>query len=172
MEKPIPADDEIHGFLDAIRGGAVAAFEDYLGRYGAAIASAESSNGGIPLVWAASFGMKGMVERLLDAGAKVETKARGGWTPLLYAVANGKNDVVALLLDRGASPEAQDGLGNTAVMLAYKKEFPAVAAAIESFVARQQQAAEAELNMIKSRREQLKNLRPVRPSLKKLQPKL
>jgi cytohesin len=58
-----------------------------------------------------------VVEALLDAGAKLETKVGSKGTALGWAAEGGKLDVVRCLLDRGAKIDAKRG-GNTALALA------------------------------------------------------
>jgi outer membrane protein assembly factor BamB len=60
------------------------------------------------LLSAAREGDLAVVERLLDAGADIDSADRYGSTALAAAAVNGHLDVVRLLLDRGADPDIKE----------------------------------------------------------------
>jgi hypothetical protein len=65
----------------------------------------------IGLHLAAYFGVKAIVELLLEKGANIEAANRLGWTPLHWASQSGHIDVIKLLLEKGANIEAANRLG-------------------------------------------------------------
>ena len=69
--------------------------------------------GDTPLLWAAGFGHKGVVEMLITKGADVNAKAEGGWTPLHYATGGNDKEIVELLIAKGADLNAKDVDGET-----------------------------------------------------------
>jgi cytohesin len=64
--------------------------------------------GDTPLLWAAGFGHKGVVEMLITKGADVNAKAEGGWTPLHYATGGNDKEIVELLIAKGADLNAKN----------------------------------------------------------------
>jgi len=56
-----------------------------------------------PLMIAAHYGHKDIVQILLDNGANIDHQEEHGWTALMAAAANGEKDMVQLLLDRRAN---------------------------------------------------------------------
>jgi ankyrin repeat protein len=54
-----------------------------------------------------SFGLKAIVEALIDQGADIEAKYKNGETALCIAAIKGDIEVVKLLLDKGAEVEAK-----------------------------------------------------------------
>ena len=66
---------------------------------------------------AAARGNAGMVELLVDAGAKINFP---GHYPLLLAAQLGHADVVGLLLDAEADPNVRDDNGNSALDFAFR----------------------------------------------------
>jgi uncharacterized protein len=75
----------------------------------------EGSYHGPVLKIAAELGHLGVVELLLDRGAKIEATDDLGQRPLLSAARYGRTDVVRLLLDRGAELDGEDWSDNTAL---------------------------------------------------------
>ncbi len=67
-----------------------------------------SSDDPVALVGAASVGNAAEVERLLDLGFPIDTRADGGGTALHAASYAGSAPTVRLLLERGADLEAPD----------------------------------------------------------------
>lgn len=62
---------------------------------------------------------KGIVQLLIDHGAKLDIKDKYGWTPLMYASFQGNSDLVKFYIDSGIDPNIQDTTyKNTALMLA------------------------------------------------------
>ena len=60
---------------------------------------------------AAFFGIKAIVQLLLEKGAEIEAKDNYGRTPLSWAAENGHEATVKLLLEKGAEIEAKDNYG-------------------------------------------------------------
>jgi len=58
--------------------------------------------GDTPLLWAAGFGHKKIVEMLINEGANVNAKAEQGWTPLHYATGANDRETAELLIANGA----------------------------------------------------------------------
>jgi len=76
--------------------------------------NAKGPNAGLtPLHRAAYYGLKEIVELLLDKGADVNAKEEVGWTPLHYAAAMSHKAIAELLLDKGADVNAKDDGGDT-----------------------------------------------------------
>ena len=74
-----------------------------------------------PLHMAAGKGQTGVVQELLAAGARTESRNRQGATPLMWAAANGALPVIAALLAKGAQPGMADNEGDTALHYAANK---------------------------------------------------
>lgn len=69
-----------------------------------------------------------MAQRLLEAGANVEQTDASGEPPLLTATRLGDADMVEVLLIQGAQVDARDvPYGQTALMMAVREEYPALA---------------------------------------------
>jgi uncharacterized protein len=68
---------------------------------------------------AALRGKLAIVQRLVAAGAKLETE---GWAPLHYAAFNGHADVIRYLIDKQVSVDARAPNGQTALMFAAKND--------------------------------------------------
>ncbi|KAK5219300.1 hypothetical protein LTR47_011554 [Exophiala xenobiotica] len=75
--------------------------------------SRKDNYGRTPLSWAVNQGHRGMVELLLDHGARVNFKDRSMLTALHIAVTGQHRDVVSLLLEHGARLEAKAEHGDT-----------------------------------------------------------
>ncbi len=75
---------------------------------------------------AALEGQKGVVEKMLDEGADVNTPDEDGRTPLMYAAFNGHIEIIRLLLEKGATVNTCDSNGRTALMMASSGPYPAV----------------------------------------------
>ena len=61
--------------------------------------------------WAATSGDRDIVELLLNAGTKIETRDNNGDTPLTLAARSGDSDIVELLLTAGANIAAKNKVG-------------------------------------------------------------
>ncbi|MCX6774222.1 MAG: ankyrin repeat domain-containing protein, partial [Candidatus Micrarchaeota archaeon] len=59
------------------------------------------------LLDAALIGNVKRVERLLKAGADVNTKYKKGWTALMYAAGNGHSETTKILIENGADVNAK-----------------------------------------------------------------
>jgi ankyrin repeat protein len=75
--------------------------------------------GATALFYAAGNGSAAIAKALIEAGAKVNARARGqgqyGITPLMAAAESGRYEVAKMLLDCGADPNAKDDKGRTAM---------------------------------------------------------
>jgi ankyrin repeat protein len=71
-----------------------------------------------PILVAALYGKKSVVEALLGAGASVDDENEEGRTPLLWAAEFGHPEVVQVLLAAAADVGHRDREGNTALLLA------------------------------------------------------
>jgi len=85
---------------------------------GGAKASAASTGGFTPLVFAAQKGDAKSVLSLLRAGADVNYSVPSGQSVLQIAVAGGKNPVAEALLEKGANVNSADKMGTTPLHLA------------------------------------------------------
>lgn len=87
--------------LKAASAGDLAVVSEALGRGANVNAKDEYDN--TSLNWAALWGYREVVERLLEAGADIENKGSGGgMTPLANAASRGHFNVAQILLDHGA----------------------------------------------------------------------
>ncbi len=110
--------------LRALADGDEDALDRWLGSCGDVDRPLEHANTALCL--AARAGQRALVERLVEAGANLET--RGAWigrtvytrefTPLLLALEAGHADAAHALLDAGARPDVADENGATALMMA------------------------------------------------------
>ena len=88
-----------------------------------------NNQNGNPLIDAVHRGDKKAVERLLEAGAKINAQNQDGETALLVAARRGRKELVEFLIKWGADVNIKDREGETALMLATKcrnKELVAV----------------------------------------------
>ncbi|KAL3271006.1 hypothetical protein HHI36_021507 [Cryptolaemus montrouzieri] len=71
----------------------------------------EQIDGRPPILYAADYGQKDVIEFLISAGANVNSTDKHGITPILAAIWEGHLDCVKLLLDKGAKKDgvAPDG---------------------------------------------------------------
>ncbi len=82
------------------------------------VLNASDDAGMRPLHIASYFGSIQVVQLLLRAGARVDSRDKYGRTPLFYAVEHEHADVLAALLAAGALPSLRDSLGNAPLHLA------------------------------------------------------
>ena len=87
--------------------GDIKAIEQHLAA-GKDVNAKDDLYGDTPLLWAAGFGHKGIVEMLITRGADVNAKAEGGWTPLHYATGGNDKEIVELLIAKGANMNAKN----------------------------------------------------------------
>lgn len=73
---------------------------------------------------AALDGQLHQVNKLLEAGTKVDAADADGHTALMFASFNGHSDIVLLLLDQGAVLDRRDLMGRTALLYASTGPFP------------------------------------------------
>jgi ankyrin repeat protein len=79
---------------------------------------AKAPDGATALSWAVFLDLHDMAEKLIAAGAKVNTANDYGETPLTLALANGNAGLAEKLLKAGADPKATRWDGETALMIA------------------------------------------------------
>lgn len=112
-----PGPDEIKAFFKAIRANSPGPFEVFLNKYRqAATTVRDPETGATPLMAAAKWGRKTMVEDLLYGAADVNASDAVGCTALMLAALQNKFDIVRLLLDKGANIEAKTVIGATALV--------------------------------------------------------
>lgn len=75
---------------------------------------APDDDGTPPLIYAACFGHKDVVQCLIEAGADVDKQDRNRWSALMWAMTNRHKGIAKLLLDSGASTDARTASGRTA----------------------------------------------------------
>jgi ankyrin repeat protein len=80
------------------------------------------------MIYAAALGFPVIVQRLLDAGVKVDARYGHGLTALMWAAGHEEGvdpraaeAVIGLLLDRGAAIDAADDRGRTALINAAER---------------------------------------------------
>lgn len=95
-------------------------------------------HGWTALIWAAYYGHANVVTRLLDKGAEPDYKTPGeygamrrGSTALMVAAYYGFDNVVSALLRHGANKNIRNTAGETALSLAVRYNFTAVAALLD-----------------------------------------
>ncbi|MGA7237330.1 MAG: ankyrin repeat domain-containing protein, partial [Bryobacteraceae bacterium] len=79
---------------------------------------AKAPDGATALSWAVFLDLREMAEKLIAAGANVNTANDYGETPLTLALANGDAGLAEKLLKAGADPKATRWNGETALMVA------------------------------------------------------
>lgn len=75
-----------------------------------------------PLKVAAFWGHRGLVQLLIQSGAKVDIKNHNGCTPLMYAAKHGRSKIVKLLIQNGANINAENNSGDTTLHFATEQE--------------------------------------------------
>ena len=76
------------------------------------------SDDGAELRVAAAEGRVGEMRRLLESGAKTESKDDDGWTALCEAAFNGETEAIKVLLEAGADVRVRDNEGWTPLLIA------------------------------------------------------
>uniref|UniRef100_A0A3Q3FJG4 Regulatory factor X-associated ankyrin-containing protein n=1 Tax=Labrus bergylta TaxID=56723 RepID=A0A3Q3FJG4_9LABR len=82
--------------------------------------SKQDERGFTPLIWAAAFGEKAMVDFLLEKGADPKTIARERESALTLASSGGYVDIVETLLRHGADIDTYDWNGGTPLLYAVR----------------------------------------------------
>jgi ankyrin repeat protein len=80
-----------------------------------------------PLISAAAAGSVPVLKRLLDAGARLDSRDSLGYTALHWATMRNTSNALAFLLERGANPNIQDREGATPLLLAIRDNYEAAA---------------------------------------------
>uniref|UniRef100_A0A3B4ALY4 Regulatory factor X-associated ankyrin-containing protein n=1 Tax=Periophthalmus magnuspinnatus TaxID=409849 RepID=A0A3B4ALY4_9GOBI len=80
----------------------------------------QDERGFTPLMWAAAFGEKAMVDYLLEKGADPKTIARERESALTLASSGGFADIVACLLRHGVDINSYDWNGGTPLLYAVR----------------------------------------------------
>ncbi len=83
---------------------------------------ARNSNGSSPLHFAARGKDAGLIDFLIEKGAKIEAAEATGKTPLHIAAMTDSREAVASLLKNGAALEARDNYGRTPLILCAREE--------------------------------------------------
>lgn len=87
-----------------------------------------NGKGHTPLMRTVSKGYPDLVKLLLERGGQIDLKDRAhGYTALMKVCFKGDRAMAGLLLQNGADPDIQDKNGNTALMIATKRNFPELA---------------------------------------------
>lgn len=71
------------------------------------------SQGRFPLIYAADYGQKEIIEYLISKGGDVNVTDQNGITPLLAAIWEGHTECVKLLLEKGAKKDGKTPDGQT-----------------------------------------------------------
>lgn len=86
---------------------------------------------GLSLLHYAVYGRDaGLIEFLIDKGAKVDATDASGQTPLMIAAANDRTEAAAALLKKGAALEAKNDYGRTALVLCARERGRAATARV------------------------------------------
>ena len=102
--------------FDLLRKGDGPAVKALIGK-SAQLVDARDPDGDTLLHYAAIGRDAGLIDFLVDKGAKLEAAGAGGKTPLHLAALSDCREAVAALLKRGAALETKDGYGRTALIL-------------------------------------------------------
>ena len=93
----------------------------------------DSSDKSMSLRIAANSGHLEEVERLLNEGADINSRASNGMTPLILASWMGHTEVVGLLLRKGADVSAKTNIGSTALKLAAERGHEKIVALLRTY---------------------------------------
>ncbi len=102
--------------FDLLRKGDVAAVKALVEKT-PGLTGAKNANGMTLLHYAANGTDPGLIEFLIDMGAKIDLAGGQAKTPLHIAATNDRREVVRALVKRGASLEIRDDYGRTALVL-------------------------------------------------------
>lgn len=83
-------------------------------------------NGRQPIIYAADFGQKEVIEYLISEGADVNSVDKHGITPLLAAIWEGHTKCVEVILAKGGSKDGKAPDGSTYLESATKDEIKAL----------------------------------------------
>lgn len=86
----------------------------------------EEIDGRPPILYAADYGQKDVIEYLIAAGADVNLKDKHGITAILAAIWEGHKECVRLLLDKGARIDGLAPDGSTYIESAENNEIKAM----------------------------------------------
>jgi ankyrin repeat protein len=102
--------------FDALRKGDVPAVRVLIEK-SPQLVDARDGDGNTPLHYAANGPDAGLVNYLIDKGAKIDLAGAQAKTPLHIAASNDRREIVSVLLKRGATLETKDDYGRTALIL-------------------------------------------------------
>ncbi len=102
--------------FDAVRKGDVQTVRALIGKT-PALVDARDAAGMTPLHYAAYGRDAGLIDLLIEKGAKIDLKNAQGKTPLHIAAMNDRPEAAAALIKRGASLEVKDDYGRNALVL-------------------------------------------------------
>ncbi|MBN2266405.1 MAG: ankyrin repeat domain-containing protein [Candidatus Aminicenantes bacterium] len=102
--------------FDLLRKGDVAAVKDMIEK-SPQLVEARDAQGMTLLHYAANGREAGLIDLLIDKGAKREARSVNGETPLMVAAVNDRPEAAAALVKRGAALEAKNDYGRTALVL-------------------------------------------------------
>ena len=115
--------------FDLLRKGDVAAVKALVGKT-PGLAESRDANGLTLLHYAANGTDPGLIDFLIDKGAKIDLTGGQTKTPLHIAAANDRREIVGALVKRGASLEVKDDYGRTALILCARERGQAATARI------------------------------------------